>query len=289
MKNTKKITHKHKLYYLSILNFTSISTRIIKSLGKSLSITLAVLTFSLIVSCDRQSYDRNNPTYVLAKKTYDTGDKEKSLELYLRYLRIKPESIKANYEVAVIYQESNDYVNAIYYYQKYLQLDPDSLDRGNIEKWINSSKKALYEELNKDYSKEEGSDTKIDLNLIKSNSLLKKELNETKKKNEQMKAIILKNKDLLMQDGNNNDIGKKISDKSTNKNNKEKLKITTVRYYKIESGDTLSKISKKFYGSAKYYRQIIEKNHNLAKNNAHDLMPGDRIIIPYIKKTSLTN
>jgi nucleoid-associated protein YgaU len=51
------------------------------------------------------------------------------------------------------------------------------------------------------------------------------------------------------------------------------------RTYKIESGDTLSDISQKFYGTSKHFKLIYDANRSKLKNE-DDLREGVEIVIP---------
>ena len=51
------------------------------------------------------------------------------------------------------------------------------------------------------------------------------------------------------------------------------------KFYTVKSGDTLSKISKEFYGDANQYNKIFEANRPLPKN-ADDIFPGQVLRIP---------
>ena len=51
------------------------------------------------------------------------------------------------------------------------------------------------------------------------------------------------------------------------------------KFYTVKSGDTLSKISKEFYGDANLYNKIFEANRPLLKN-ADDIFPGQVLRIP---------
>lgn len=54
---------------------------------------------------------------------------------------------------------------------------------------------------------------------------------------------------------------------------------STVEYYEIVSGDSLSKIAKKFYGDANQYNKIFEENREVIRDP--DLIfPGQKIRIP---------
>jgi nucleoid-associated protein YgaU len=50
-------------------------------------------------------------------------------------------------------------------------------------------------------------------------------------------------------------------------------------FYEVKPGDTLSKISKQFYGDANKYNQIFEANRPMLKD-ADEIYPGQRLRIP---------
>lgn len=49
--------------------------------------------------------------------------------------------------------------------------------------------------------------------------------------------------------------------------------------YEVQSGDTLSKISKQFYGDANQYMKIVEANQPMIKN-PDEIYPGQTLRIP---------
>ena len=56
------------------------------------------------------------------------------------------------------------------------------------------------------------------------------------------------------------------------------------QYYDVKSGDSLSKISKQFYGDANKYNVIFEANRPMLKN-ADDIYPGQKLRIPAMATT----
>lgn len=50
-------------------------------------------------------------------------------------------------------------------------------------------------------------------------------------------------------------------------------------FYEVKSGDTLSKISKQFYGDANKYHQIFEANRPMLKD-PDEIYPGQKLRIP---------
>jgi nucleoid-associated protein YgaU len=51
------------------------------------------------------------------------------------------------------------------------------------------------------------------------------------------------------------------------------------RNYTVQAGDTLSKISKQFYGSPGQYMKIFEANRNQL-DNPNEIKPGQQLVIP---------
>jgi nucleoid-associated protein YgaU len=51
------------------------------------------------------------------------------------------------------------------------------------------------------------------------------------------------------------------------------------RTYTVQAGDSLSKISKQFYGNANEYTKIFEANRDQLKN-PNEIRPGQQLVIP---------
>jgi|SRR5579872_721411 len=51
------------------------------------------------------------------------------------------------------------------------------------------------------------------------------------------------------------------------------------RTYRVQPGDTLSKISKQFYGNPNQYMKIFEANRNQL-DNPNEIQPGQQLIVP---------
>ena len=57
-------------------------------------------------------------------------------------------------------------------------------------------------------------------------------------------------------------------------------RIKTSRFYIIRKGDTLSAISRKYYGSPNKWHKIYEVNYAVLNGNPNKLTPGTKLIIP---------
>jgi tetratricopeptide (TPR) repeat protein len=230
---------------------------------------LFIISILFLSSCYKKQENLKNPFFIKAQKSYNEGNYNQSTVYYQKYLILYPESAKAHYNLASIYLEQENYILAIFHFKKFLTLEPNSPDRPIIEKWINASEASLYKELEKEYSDTEPQNNTNSFEDIK----LENELNSLKKKNDQMKSFILRHKTELLK----NELNKNLKNKPTSKN------IKIARTYKVQSGDTLYKISEKMYNSYRYYKLIWQANKDKIKSPA-DLHPGDILTIPPIKK-----
>ena len=51
------------------------------------------------------------------------------------------------------------------------------------------------------------------------------------------------------------------------------------RYYTVKAGDTLSKISRQFYGDANQYQKIFDANRSILRD-PNTINPGQELVIP---------
>jgi nucleoid-associated protein YgaU len=71
-------------------------------------------------------------------------------------------------------------------------------------------------------------------------------------------------------------VGGNQTEQASNEQHKE---IKTERYHIVSSGETLSDISNKYYGSAGKWQKILDANRLLIEN-PNKLKPGTKLIIP---------
>ena len=219
--------------------------------------------------------DGAHPLFIKAQNCFENGEYSNAVTFYKKYLNINPASVKANYQLAVIYQEQSEYIQSIYYYEKYLTLDPNSSDKKIIQEWINSSKKQLFKELEKKYTSNEATEASTP-NPDHEKELLK-ELNTLKTKNEKMRDFIIRHKDAIYAERVKNNV-EKVSVKQKNATETAN-QINELQSYTVEPGDTLYGISKKVYGSVKYHKLLLRKNRKKLKDSVK-LVPGDILTIP---------
>ncbi|MCX6993835.1 MAG: LysM peptidoglycan-binding domain-containing protein [Kiritimatiellaeota bacterium] len=108
----------------------------------------AALAMSLLAGCTSQVQEQdalefNYPAIRKARAKLREGDKQSALALLNRAIDEKPRLAQAHLEVAQLYDDyDHNYVRAIYHYERYLELRPQTEKREMIEGFIRKAKLA---------------------------------------------------------------------------------------------------------------------------------------------------
>lgn len=93
---------------------------------------------------ENQSDEQKNPHYVAGKDKSSALDYKGAIESFERAVEDNPRSALAHYELGVLYDKrENDYVAALYHYNKALKLRPTGYPAGNIAQLIPGCKQEL--------------------------------------------------------------------------------------------------------------------------------------------------
>ncbi|OGV38408.1 MAG: hypothetical protein A2020_15230 [Lentisphaerae bacterium GWF2_45_14] len=209
----------------------------------------------LSTSCsDQNRNEQNHPYFSKAVRLNSEGKYEESVKYFEKYLRIYPESTKAHYELAVVYDEGlNMPIDAIYHYRQYLKFAPDSQDRAYIKDSLAGAEKKFYTQMRKKYMGAPAESFSPSPVLVQPQVSAKSEPS-------------------------------KVEGEVAARTSVEKAEPPAKKYpefYTVEKGDTLARISLKIYGSSKYYRAIYDVNReSLASETS--LRIGQRLRIPPI-------
>lgn len=95
---------------------------------------------------------------------------------------------------------------------------------------------------------------------------------EKKNKKQEEEATSPDQESLLLEEEN-------ISETEGGKSIIEEKKDEKIKFYTVQKGDTLQKISFKFYGTTKKWPLLYERNKNTLKSKDR-IYPGERIVIP---------
>ena len=111
-------------------------------------LTLA-LVIGLLAGCTSQVQEQdaqefNYPAIRKARAKLREGDKQSALELLNRAIDERPRLAQAHLEVAQLYDDyDHNYLRAIYHYERYLELRPQTEKREMIEGFIRKAKIAF--------------------------------------------------------------------------------------------------------------------------------------------------
>ena len=231
--------------------------------------------------------------FKLAKDFQSQGRYEDALITYLGLISVRRESPESHLEVGYIYlQTLKDPIRAIYHFDRYLDLNPESDRTIQVKQLIETAKLEFLRQLpTKPFQAE------VDrIDLLDIIEKLKKENDELKLKYNQ---ALLKIKSIEGQEGMNrisNSLNEMFSSPEsagqtdTRQNvgsnslagivNTETIDPREVpKSYVVQSGDTLSKISEKFYGTANRWNDIYQANRDTLPS-ARSLRVGQELLIP---------
>jgi len=92
--------------------------------------------------------EQKDPNYLAGKRRVEALDYPGAAECFERALESNPRSAAAHYELGVIqYEKINDWAAAIYHFESYLRLEPQSHRVDTVKQLIAASKQELVKEL----------------------------------------------------------------------------------------------------------------------------------------------
>ncbi len=229
-------------------------------------------------SNDSLCEENDERLYLQAKEFQSQGRHEDALISYIGLISIRSESPESHLEVGYIYLNTlKDPIRSIYHFDRYLELKPESRQAVQVRQLIETAKKAFVRQL-------PTNPFESDLDRIDLLDIIKK----LKKENEILKVKY--NKVL----GHLRESGDKGSDVAFDQVKEHSFTLPTPgeniiprninpgsvpRTYQVKSGDTLSKISEKFYGTESRWNDIYQANRDRL-TNAGALSVSQEIIIP---------
>ncbi|MEC8405527.1 MAG: LysM peptidoglycan-binding domain-containing protein, partial [Verrucomicrobiota bacterium] len=211
------------------------------------------------------------------------------LSAFLRVIDARRDSPESHFEAGYIYlKEMKDPISAIYHFKCYIQLKPDSNQIAQVEQLIETAQKEFVRQL--PASPYEGQLKGIDLldlvdGLKKENEFLKRESVAAKRRVEQLEVILggtrLTSTDMPVNSDSlaSNQITSTVDQSSSLSADLPLDPAAVPRAYTVQSGDSLSSISRKFYGTTSRWNDIYQANRDrMSSENA--LRVGQDIRIP---------
>ena len=212
-----------------------------------------------------EGHDKN---YISAVQHIKCGLHDRAIYELNDVIRHHEKSPESSLLLATLLMEQrDDYIGAMYFFQKSQQEYKDEQKANLASQMLCSAKKKFLKTLP---AQEETTQNEYELMLL---------ANSLKSQNLALRSQLAKSKDEIVL------LKQQLASVSTNyptelpQSNFQKTKNVTV--HEVQPGDSLAKISKKFYGKEQYSSKIFEANKNTLKS-PNKLKVGQQLIIPNI-------
>jgi len=229
-----------------------------------ISLCLAFLT---LCGCDKgaktsEAKEERNPLVKQGQAYMEIKDWNQAEKAFKQALENNPHMARPNLDLATIYhQYKPDYIRSIFYYQRYLELRPDSEKEEFIQEQIEKVQIALANAI-----------------LTQSGAFQAiKERDQLRQENANLKLQLAAQPQTTTppkteaQTAPEKSVTETIPKSATSAQADHQI-------YTVVSGDNLTKIAKKFYGDGEY--DVIYQANRDRMKDAGDLRVGQTLIIP---------
>ncbi len=216
-----------------------------------------LLSLGMLAGCNRMIMPREVQLGKDADAKATEGSYAEAINLYEAALDGTPASADVHYKLALIYDDKmNDPLNALHHFKRFLTLEPTGKRAQEVKGFMKRGELTLLTSLSSDSMVPRAELVR----LSNENLNLRKQISE---RWAEQKAANAAEKEARAK----RPPGPKI--KRTGKE----------RSYKVQRGDTLASISRKFYKSSARWQRILDANADLLTKPS-DLKPGQELVIP---------
>ena len=198
--------------------------------------------------------------HALTKKR--TQDMDGARDLFIKALQRKPELARAHLELGLLYDDHyEDYVIAIYHYQRYLELRPEAQKRSIVEELLRSAKISYAATF-----PHQPSGALADIRALKN-------------ENKMLRAKI---DDMMVASARGSSSAATRSARTSSTTQRRPAPAPgrpSADTYEVRSGDTLTKISHRVYNDSNRWKDIYDANRGTMAS-PQSLKPGQTLIIP---------
>ena len=213
--------------------------------------------------------------YQLAKDYQSQGRTEDALRAFLRVIEARRNAPESHLEAGYIYLNAmGDPIKAIYHFGQYLELKPDSPQARQVRQLIETAEKTFARQL--PAQPYEGELDRIEMMEL---------VNSLKQENNRLKRELVATQQRLQNLDNrsgNSTIRAETQQRTYNQDQSATISpdpASVPRTYTVQSGDSLSSISRKVYGTPSRWIDIYQANRDrLSSENA--LRVGQELRIP---------
>lgn len=246
---------------------------------------LILFTASIFTGCsDYVGKEKTHPLFVKAGASRAAGNYKEAAQFYEDFLYVCPKSPLAHFELASVYGDHLDNpFRAMFHYEKYLELSPNSPDAEDVKKFSDACRKRVFDKLSKDYVAD--GTAKAQQESAKYRAKLQEYVEYARKlqaQNEKMKQMIrsgsvtrevsvrpLRTPQVQKNDEfSEGEVQVRTQPVKQTRQTAEQPKPKPAgnqpsigeRSYTVGQGDSLIKISIKMYGKQKYWTKIRDAN-----------------------------
>ncbi len=240
-----------------------------------------------------------NPYYLRGVQLRNDNRYEEAAAAFEKCLRLSPATAEADLQLGTLYDDHlDDPIRALYHYRAYLAKKPDAKNRELVKTWITRTERRLLHQLLQTYPDAAPKPSPSTEEKVKAAEEKVKAAKELALRREQLLAQRIKemNTEILA-------LRRELRIALAGRTGARKapaahapagaqpapassgagVRAGRPRRYTVQAGDTLSGISKKFYGTAKYWTQIREANRE-AFGDSNVLRVGMVLVIPPLGK-----
>ncbi|MFH1477959.1 MAG: LysM peptidoglycan-binding domain-containing protein [Verrucomicrobiota bacterium] len=244
-------------------------------------IMTAALAVGLLAGCTSQVHEQdaqefNYPAIRKARAKLREGDKQSALALLNRAIDEKPKLAQAHLEAAQLYDNyDHNYVRAIFHYERYLELRPQTEKREMIEGFIRKAKIAFAASV---VEQTPGLDKKVQA-LQEDNDRLKRDLRQVRENLARRIAAPAMQSPAadgppIVQPAIAGSAMGPATDAAPASVNK-----TAGTQYRVQRGDTLSTVAARVYHNPRKWKLIYDANRETL-GGSQKLKTGQMLVIP---------
>lgn len=202
-----------------------------------------------------------------AYKLLENNDNMEAARIFEEVIVGDPQNSRAHLELAIIYHQTNDFINAMYHYKKYGRMQPNSEKFQMVREQLRLAKKEFTYLQNEKASrrkkpKENKSDEKLEQNTLKEqNASLTEQIISLTNKVTNLEKIVKSQAQVLRSSAT------------------EKQKVSE---YTISAGEHLHGIAIKLFDDEDKWKILYEYNkERLNLKTPNHIQPGQILIIPW--------
>lgn len=276
--------------------------------------SLATLTMAggfllAFVSCDNFSVtERNHPLFIKAKNYKNNNRYTEAAKTFEEYLLLNPKSARTHQELANLYHDHlNDPLLAVYYYRQYLKYLPSAKkeDVATVSLWMQNAEKEYYNQLKDkfDDQAEAAALKKETIHLRDQNDKFKRYLRQLIIQNRRLSGMLSSQNKVIHAELDENteepdrvsvpspreSVPASVSEHKASASAPEQPAYTDAKgkkyyHYVVKDGDSLSKISTRFYGNPAQADLIYDANKEALPSRSQ-IRTGQKLVIPVLTET----